>query len=166
MDANRAPCIKAKALLFKTSLVYIGVIFLLAPSQSAMATSGIANTVMGFCAPMPTVPDVGSCSACHMTTNESVDDLNTAGMQAQGGNYAFFCPNATSAPTPTPPATPTTPPPGAPGSTPPETGMGMGLGADDDDDDEMEEMEDDDDMPAPAGTSSGLSALRAILRDF
>lgn len=165
MEASSASYKKTKVCYFNFSLSFflIGLSLLFVPTQSAFATSGIANTVMGFCAPTPTVPDVGSCSACHMTTNESVNDLNAAGMQAQAGNYVFFCPNTTPTPT-TPPTTPTTPPPGAPGSTPPDTGMGMGLGADDDDDDDDEaEMDDDDDSPAPA---SALNALRSLLSDL
>ncbi|WP_455200192.1 hypothetical protein [Kaarinaea lacus] len=160
------------SIFFKTSRFKLFVVvtsFLLIPVDSAFATSGIANTVMGFCAPQPTVPDVGSCSSCHTTTNNrGPNDLNAAGMAALSGNYAFFCPNAnqTPPPTTTPPATPT-PPPGGPGNSTPGTGMGMGSGAemDDDDDDEMDDDDDDMTAPAPAGASGSLGRLRSILGD-
>lgn len=166
METNRAfcPLIFLKANCFKLFILAAGILLL--PVNAAFATSGIANAVMGFCAPEPTVPDVGSCSACHMTTNNrGPDDLNAAGMAALSGNNAFFCPNAnqTPPPTSTPPVNPT-PPPGGPGSSTPGTGMGMGSGAeiDDDDDDEMDDDDDDMTTPAPAGS---LSTLRSLLGD-
>ena len=58
-------------------------IFLLAPVSSAMATSGIAADVAAFCAPEPTMPDVGACSLCHSSTNNrGPNDLTAAGMWA------------------------------------------------------------------------------------
>lgn len=129
-----------------------GLLFFFMPVYSAFATSAIANTVMSFCAPEPTMPDVGSCSACHSTTNNrGPNDLTAAGVQSLAGNYAFFCPNAAPAPAPTP-TTPTTPPPGSPGASPGTGGMGMGSGAPDDDDDDEgpEEDDDDDDQPPSA----------------
>lgn len=150
-----------------TFLMVSGGLFLL-PVNSAFATSAIASAVMGFCNPEPTVPDVGSCSACHTSTNNrGPNDLNAAGSAALSGNYAFFCPSAnqTPTPTPTPPATPT-PPPGGPGSSTPGTGMGRGSGAEVDDDDDDSKEEDDDDTPMPAGSSGSLNSLRSLLSDL
>lgn len=148
MEIVRSSFKKAAHLFYLNNfflLCLTGLVVLLMPVQSAFATSAIANTVMAFCAPEPTMPDVGSCSACHSTTNNrGPNDLTAAGMQSLAGNYAFFCPNAAATPAPTP--TPTTPPPGSPGSTPGTGGMGMGVGAsDDDDDDDEEEIEDGED---------------------
>lgn len=168
METNRASIssIFLKSISFKLFILSVGIILI--PVNTALATSGIANTVMGFCAPEPTMPDVGSCSSCHTSTNNrGPNDLNTAGMASLSGNYAFFCPNANQTP---PPATtpPPTPPPGAPGSSTPGTGMGMGSGAELDDDDDNEMDDDDDDMATPvrAGSSSSLGGLRSLLRAF
>lgn len=148
MEIVRSSFKKATYLFYLNNFILLcltGLVMLVLPAQSALATSAIANTVMAFCAPEPTMPDVGSCSACHSTTNNrGPNDLTAAGMQSLAGNYSFFCPNAAATPAPTP--TPTTPPPGSPGSTPGTGGMGMGVGAsDDDDDDDEEEIEDGDD---------------------
>ena len=167
METNRefVIAILYKSISFKLLILSISLLFI--PVNSALATSAIANAVMAACAPEPTVPDVGSCSACHTTTNNrGPDDLNAAGMAALAGNNAFFCPNAnqTPPPTSTPPVDPT-PPPGGPGSGTPGTGMCMGSGAEMDDDDDDDEMDDDDDMTAPAPADS-LGALRSLLGAF
>lgn len=162
------------ALAVKLSGIFFISIFLLLPTQS-FATSGIASAVAAACAPSPTVPDVGSCSACHSTTNNrGPNDLTAAGQWSLSpSTYMNFCPN--SAPPPAPPPTPvpppTTPPPGMSPTTPtPTPGMG-GSGArgddDDDDDDDGEEADDDDDgggSGALRSLRSRLSALRARLR--
>lgn len=90
-------------------------IIILLPFGNVNATSGIARQVSSFCAPAMTTPDVGSCSACHTTSNESRNDLNAAGMQSGNGNFAFFCPASTPTSTPTPTPAPT-----------PDTGTGTG----------------------------------------
>lgn len=162
----------------RTAVLAIVAVGLLISSSASFANSAIANAVATFCAPAMTVPNVGSCSACHSTTtNRSVNDLTAAGQEALAGNYAYFCPAAaptpTPAPTPAPAPAPTptpTPTPGTP--APPTTGMGMsgggtttptpGMGTggsmpDDDDDDE----EDDDDS---ASTSSTFSRIFSLFR--
>lgn len=155
--------------LLKTTVLIAVIILLIFPSQS-FATSGIAQDVAAACAPQPTVPDVGSCSACHSTTNNrGPDDLTAAGMWAlSASTFMNFCPSATPPPAPSPPPTPTPSPP--PGMSPtPSPGMGMGSGAssDDDDDDggdsdddDDDDMDDDDD----GGGSGSLSSLRSRLR--
>jgi hypothetical protein len=122
------------------------VLLLLLSAGNANATGSIGRQVASFCAPAMTMPDVGVCSACHMTANESANDLNAAGMQARSGNFGFFCPATT------PPATPPTTPGGGVGmgmsGTGGASGMGMGMGGsrmDDDDDDEHDDDDDDDD---------------------
>lgn len=156
-------------------IAVIGAVFLFIPTQS-FATSQIAAQVAAACAPNPTVPDVGSCSACHSTTNNrGPNDLTAAGQWSLSpATFNMFCPTATTPPTTPPTPTPppvTTPPPGSPTTPPPSPTPGMGgSGApdddddgDDDDDDEMDD--DDDDGAAPAGSlSSRLSRLRARLR--
>ena len=143
--------------------LYLCLLLLIVPIQSVNATSTIANRVMAFCAPSPTVPDVASCSACHSTTNNrGPNDLTAAGQWSLSqATYSNFCPSAAPAPTPPatppPPATPATP---APPTPTPGTGMSrsrrsgsMGFGSggvfssddDDDDDDDDDEREDDDD---------------------
>jgi len=124
---------------------FLLLLFLL-PVGSANATGSIARQVASFCAPAMTMPDVGSCQACHMTTNESNNDLNAAGMQARSGNFGFFCVATT------PPATPPTTPGGGVGMGMSGSGgtgsMGMGMGGsrvDDDDDDEHDDDDDDKD---------------------
>lgn len=103
--------------------LFFVVIFLL-PFGSANATGSIGRQVASFCAPAMTVPDVSACSACHMTSNESKNDLNAAGMQARAGSFASFCPATTPTPTPTP-----TPEPGT-GTGGTGAGMsGRGVGA-------------------------------------
>lgn len=75
--------------LFLSGLVFF--LSLVLPFSSANATGSIGRQVASFCSPAMTSPDVGSCQACHMTTNESKDDLNAAGRQSLG-NPGFFCP--------------------------------------------------------------------------
>lgn len=146
--------IKCLRTLFKSSSVLAVLFLVLFPFQTSFASSAIAAQVAAFCAPEPTVPDVGSCSSCHSTTNNrGPNDLTTAGMWALStATFMNFCPNATPTPPPPAPAPPTAPPPGSPGATPPPTGMGSGTGGDLDDDDE--DMDDDDDGAAPAGAST------------
>ncbi len=120
-------------------------VILLLTFVSANATSSIARRVANSCAPAATMPDVGSCTACHTSGSPSLNDLNAAGMQSQAGNDAFFCPATAPTPTPTP-----TPPPagmGMSGSGTGMSGMGMGTGGsmpmdDDEDEDEDEDEED------------------------
>lgn len=159
--------------LFLISIV--GFLFLFIPAQS-FASSSIAAAVAAACAPEPTVPDVGSCSSCHSTTNNrGPNDLTTAGTWALStSTYMNFCPAATTpppTPTPTPTPPPTSPPPGSPATpTPSPTPAMGGSGASDDDDDEGEgESDDDDDGASAAGSSSfssRLSSLRARLRSI
>lgn len=157
--------IKYLRTLFKSSSLLAVLFLVLFPFQSSFATSGIAAQVAAACAPSPTVPDVGSCSSCHSTTNNrGPNDLTTAGMWSlSSATFMNFCPNATPTPPPPAPAPPASPPPGAPGSTPPPTGMGSGTGGDmdDDDDDEEEEMDEDDDDVAPA-SAAGSSGTRSF----
>jgi hypothetical protein len=155
----------------KTRKILCAAIFLIivVPLEQAFATASIANAVSAFCAPEPTMPDVGSCSACHSSTNNrGPNDLTAAGMWALSQTtYINYCPNANQpAPTPNPTPTPTPPTAPPPGMSPaPSPGMGMGVGGsmDDDDDDDEEEMEeeddDDDDAAAP-----GSSLLRLLGR--
>ena len=148
----------------------LGFLFLFLPSQS-FATSSIAAQVAAACAPDPTMPDVGSCSACHSTTNNrGPNDLTTAGTWSlSASTFNLFCPTATTPPgTPTPTPPPATPPPGSPATPTPSPTPGMGgSGAPDDDDDDEGESDDDDDDGASAGSiSSRLSALRARIRAF
>ncbi len=124
---------------------FVMLLMLLLPLGSANATSSIANRVANSCAPAATMPDVGSCSACHTSGSPSLNDLNAAGMQAQAGNDAFFCP---ATPPTTPPTTPPiTPPAGMGMAGTSMSGMGMGVGGslpmDEDDDDDEDEHEDD-----------------------
>lgn len=154
-------------------IAVIGAVFLFIPTQS-FATSGIAAQVAAACAPNPTMPDVGSCSACHSTTNNrGPNDLTAAGQwSTSSATFNLFCPTTTTPPTPTPTPPPATPPPGSPTTPPPSQtpGMGGSGASDDDDDDEMDddddEMDDDDDDgAAPAGSfQSRLSQIRARLR--
>lgn len=134
----------------KTHIITFLAFFVLTllPISSAMATSGIASNVAAFCAPQPTMPDVGSCSACHSSTNNrGPNDLTAAGMWSLSqATFVNFCPTATTPPpAPTPaPSPPTSPPPGM--SPSPGTGMGMSGGAmDEDEDDDDMDMDDDDD---------------------
>ena len=152
----------------KYLLVIFVSIFLLIPAQS-FATSGIAAAVANACAPEPTVPDVGSCSACHSTTNNrGPNDLTAAGQWSTSpSTYNLFCPAATTPPPDTtpPPTTPppTTPPPGSPTPTPtPSMGMGSGASSDDDDDDDDGDSESDDDDGGSGASSSIRSRLRAL----
>ncbi len=159
----------------KLPIVIVFAIFLLLPTQS-FATSAIAAAVAAACAPNPTVPDVGSCSACHSTTNNrGPNDLTAAGQWSLSpSTYMNFCPTAAPPPTPTPsppppPATPAPPPGMSP--APPTPGMGSGgRGGDDDDDDDDDgdrEADDDDDgggSGALRSLRSRLSAARARLR--
>jgi len=158
----------------KLSTILIISIFLLLPTQS-FATSGIASQVAAACAPNPTVPDVGSCSACHSTTNNrGPNDLTAAGQWSlSSATYMQFCPTSTTpAPTPTPPpTTQPTPPPGmSPAPSTPGMGRGSGGSSDDDDDgddDDDHEMEDDDDdggSGALRSSRSRLSTLRSRFR--
>lgn len=153
----------AKSLLFFTVTL-----FLLIPAQS-FANSSIASAVAAACAPSPTVPDVGSCSACHSTTNNrGPNDLTTAGTWALStATYMNFCPNAAPPPPPAPAPPPTpAPPPGMSPTTPPPTpGMG-GTGASADDDDDEHEADDDDGGSIASSLRSRLSALRARLRSL
>ena len=155
-------------------LAVFTVVFLVVPSQS-FATSQIAAAVAAACAPNPTMPDVGSCSACHSTTNNrGPNDLTAAGQWSLSpATYNLFCPTATTpppAPPPTPTPPPATPPPGSPTTPGPSPTPGMGgSGApddDDDDDDGRPEADDDDDggSSAAGSVSSRLRALRARLR--
>ena len=153
-------------------ILILALVFLLIPAQS-FATSGIAAQVAAACAPMPTVPDVGSCSACHSTTNNrGPNDLTAAGQWSlSSSTFNLFCPTATTPPTPTPPPAtppPATPPPGSPATPEPSPTPGMGgSGApdDDDDDDDRGESDDDDDDDRAAGSlSSRISEFRARLR--
>ena len=157
-------------------IIVIGAVILFIPTQS-FATSGIAAQVAAACAPNPTMPDVGSCSACHSTTNNrGPNDLTAAGQwSTSSATFNLFCPTTTTPPTPTPTPTPppATPPPGSPTTPPPSQtpGMGGSGASDDDDDDEMDddddgEMDDDDDDgAAPAGSfQSRLNQLRSRLR--
>ena len=153
-------------------IFFFGFLFLLIPSQS-FATSSIAAQVAAACAPSPTMPDVGSCSACHSTTNNrGPNDLTTAGTWSlSASTFNLFCPTTTTppgTPTPTPTPPPATPPPGSPTTPTPSPTPGMGgSGAPDDDDDDEGESDDDDDDGASAGSiSSRLSALRARIRAF
>ncbi|WP_455223473.1 hypothetical protein [Kaarinaea lacus] len=149
------------------SFLFIFTVLFLLPAQS-FASSAIASAVAAACAPNPTVPDVGSCSACHSTTNNrGPNDLTAAGQWAlSSATYMNFCP--TTAPPPAPPPTPvpppTTPPPGMSPTTPtPTPGMGgSGAGGDDDDDDGEGEADDDDD----GGGSGALRSLRKRLSAF
>jgi len=155
----------------------LGLVFLLVPVQS-FASSAIAAQVAAACAPEPTVPDVGSCSACHSTTNNrGPNDLTTAGTWALStATYMNFCPTATTPPPTTPPPTPTppptSPPPGSPATPSPSPTPSMGgSGASDDDDDEGEADDDDDGAAGSASSrsssfSSRLSALRARVRSI
>lgn len=155
----------------------LGFIFLFIPTQS-FATSGIARNVAAACAPNPTMPDVGSCSACHSTTNNrGPNDLTAAGQwSTSASTFNLFCPATTTPPNPTPtPPTPTpTPPPGSPATPTPSPTPGMGgSGArssddddDDHDDDDDEEMDDDDDGGSASSFRSRLRALRSRLRSF
>lgn len=156
-----------------------GFIFLFIPTQS-FATSAIARDVAAACAPNPTMPDVGSCSACHSTTNNrGPNDLTAAGQWSlSASTFNLFCPTTTPTPDPTPPPTPTpptTPPPGSPTTPTPSPTPGMGgSGApsiddddDHDDDDDESEADDDDDGGSISGSSrrsSRLSSFRARLR--
>lgn len=152
-------------LSLKLSIGFVLPIFLILPTQS-FATSGIASAVAAACAPNPTVPDVGSCSACHSTTNNrGPNDLTAAGQWAlSSATYMQFCPTSTTpTPTPTPPpTTDPTPPPGM-SPAPPTPGMGRGTGGsrgdDDDDDDEAEDDDDD-------GGSGSLRSLRTRLQSL
>lgn len=164
-----------RAIRLKLSTILVFSIFLVLPVQS-FATSGIASAVAAACAPNPTVPDVGSCSACHSTTNNrGPNDLTAAGQWSLSpATYMQFCPTTNTPPTPTPPpTTEPTPPPGMSPATP-TPGMGRGSGGrvdddddDDGDDDDDHEMEDDDDdggSGALRSLRSRLSALRARIR--
>jgi hypothetical protein len=109
-----------KGVLRRFSVPVLSLCFLIVlPIGAANATSSIANRVSGFCSPNPTSPNVGSCSACHSSGSPSRNDLTAAGVQAQSGNDAFFCPASTPAPTPTPTPAPT------PTPTPTPTPSGM-----------------------------------------
>jgi hypothetical protein len=149
----------------KLSIIILISIFLLLPTQS-FATSGIASAVAAACAPNPTMPDVGSCSACHSTTNNrGPNDLTPAGQWSLSpSTYMNFCPNAAPppAPPPSPVPPPTTPPPGMSPTTP-SPGMGMGSGARDDDDDDGDSDDDDDDRgEADDDDGGGSGALRSL----
>ena len=147
-------------------LILIPILVLL-PVSASFATGSIAGRVAASCGATPTVPNVSSCSACHTSGNPSVNDLNAAGMESRNGNFAFFCPTATTPPPTTnpPPTTPPTTP------TPPTSGMGMGTsgggssmgmgsgGSFDDDDDEMDDDDDD-------GAASSSRSLRSLLRSL
>ena len=103
-------------------------LFVLLPFGNASATSGIANSVVNFCAPTPPSPSVAGCSnsACHSSNNPSNNDLTAAGMQSLN-NPGFFCPGTTPAPNPTPTPTPNpTPTPGAGGGGSGMSGMSSG----------------------------------------
>lgn len=175
MSSNCSDSFCYRAIRIKLSITLLISIFLFLPTQS-FATSGIASAVAAACAPNPTVPDVGSCSACHSTTNNrGPNDLTAAGMWSLSpATYSNFCPNAAPppAPPPAPVPPPTTPPPGM-SPAPPTPGMGMGSGYDDDDDDEGDdddddEMEDDDDDGGSGALRSlrnRLNALRSRFRD-
>ncbi|WP_455366734.1 hypothetical protein [Kaarinaea lacus] len=172
MGSNSGDKTCYSTLQVKLSVIILFSIFILLPTQS-FATSAIAAAVAAACAPNPTVPDVGSCSACHSTTNNrGPNDLTAAGQWSLSpSTYMNFCP--TTAPPPAPPPTPvpppTTPPPGMSPTTPtPTPGMG-GSGArgdddddDDDDDDGGREADDDDD----GGGSGALRSLRSRLSAF
>ncbi|MCI0507271.1 MAG: hypothetical protein L0Z73_14340 [Gammaproteobacteria bacterium] len=146
----------------KLSVVLVIAIFLLLPTQS-FANSGIASDVAAACSPNPTMPDVGSCSACHSTTNNrGPNDLTAAGQWALSPTtFINFCPN--SAPPPSPPPSPAPPPTPAPppgmSPAPPTPGSMGGSGASSDDDDDDDDAEDDDD----GGGSSPLRSLRSRL---
>lgn len=152
------------------TLIAVTTLFIL-PTLS-FANSSIANAVASACAPNPTVPDVGSCSSCHSTTNNrGRNDLTAAGQWAlSSSTYMNFCPTSTPtpppAPTPTPTPTPTPPPGMSPTPTPPTMGMGSGASADDDDmdnDDDEHEADDDDDGGSRSGS---LRSLRRSLSSF
>lgn len=169
-NKNRTQDLVCSARLIQVFI--FGFLFLLIPSQS-FATSAIAAQVAAACAPNPTMPDVGSCSACHSTTNNrGPNDLTAAGQWSlSASTFNLFCPTATTPPTPTPTPTPppATPPPGSPATPTPSPTPGMGgSGApddDDDDDDRGESDDDDDDGGSAAGSlSSRISAFRARLR--
>lgn len=161
----------ARVWLFTSAFTFLAL--LIVPVTPVLATSGIANQVAAFCAPEPTVPDVGSCSACHATTNNrGPNDLTAAGMWSLStATFSNFCPAATTPPPvpnpPTPDPTPPSTPPGGPADpNPPPTGMGMGSGGDlddddddGDDDDDESEIDDDDD----GGGSGALQRIRARL---
>ncbi|WP_455208837.1 hypothetical protein [Kaarinaea lacus] len=158
---------RASALKVKLSAVFLISIFIFLPTQS-FANSRIASAVAAACAPNPTVPDVGSCSACHSTTNNrGPNDLTAAGQWSLSpSTYMNFCPNAAPPPAPAPAPTPVPPPTTPPGMSPapPSTGMGMGSGGGDDDDDD--EAEDDDDDGGNSASSSLRSRLRALRARF
>lgn len=171
MQSNQhiAPCIHAKNVRHKFALSLIAIVscFFM---QNAMATSGIANAVMSFCAPNPTVPDVSSCSACHSTTNNrGPNDLTPAGRWSLStASYSNFCPavnnpppTPTPPPTPNPPPTPTPPPGMSPSPTP---GMGMGRGGSIDDDDDDYEDDDDDDYEDDDDDGGSASSFRSRSR--
>lgn len=146
------------------ALLAVTTLFIL-PTQS-FANSSIAAAVAAACAPNPTVPDVGSCSACHSTTNNrGPNDLTAAGQWAlSSSTYMNFCPTSTPTPPPAPAPTPTPTPTPPPGMSPsPTPGMGMGSGASMDDDDDDHEMDDDDDE---GGSSGSLGSLRSSLSSF
>jgi hypothetical protein len=144
--------------------------FFILPTQS-FANSSIANAVASACAPNPTVPDVGSCSACHSTTNNrGPNDLTAAGQWAlSSSTYTNFCPTSTPTPPPAPAPAPTptpTPPPGmSPSPTTPGMGMGSGASLDDDDMDDEDEA-DDDDGGGSRSSGSFLRSLRSSLSSF
>ncbi|MGD8639053.1 MAG: hypothetical protein PVG89_00405 [Gammaproteobacteria bacterium] len=163
-------CCFSSVSLLKNPALFIVFFLFIFPSQS-FATSGIAQNVAAACAPEPTVPDVGSCSACHSTTNNrGPNDLTAAGMWALSpSTFMNFCPTATPTPPPTPVPPPTpTPPPGMSPSPTPGMGMGSGASSDDDDDDGRRESDDDDDAEMDdddgGGSSGSLRSLRSRLR--
>ena len=171
MSSNSNDSFRCRARNVKLLTILVISIFLFLPTQS-FATSGIASQVAAACAPNPTVPDVGSCSACHSTTNNrGPNDLTAAGQWSlSSATYMQFCPASTTPvppPTTPPPTTEPTPPPGM-SPAPPTPGMGRGSGGsrddDDDDDDEMEDDDDDGGSGASSSLRSRLSTLRSRFR--
>ena len=163
MGSNCSDSFRYCEMRLKLSITLLISIFLFLPTQS-FATSGIASAVAAACAPNPTVPDVGSCSACHSTTNNrGPNDLTAAGQWSLSpATYMQFCPTTTTPPdpTPTPPVTPTPPPSMSP--APPTPGMGRGSGGSMDDDDDDEGDDDDDDEMEDDDDDGGSGALRSL----
>ncbi|MEJ2178932.1 MAG: hypothetical protein P8Y28_00500 [Gammaproteobacteria bacterium] len=166
MSSNCNDSYRCRARIAKLSTILVISIFTLLPTQG-FATSGIASRVAAACAPDPTMPDVGSCSACHSTTNNrGPNDLTAAGQWSLSpATYNLFCQTSTTPPPDTtpPPVTPT-PPPGMSPTTP-TPGMGRGSGGSRDDDDDDDERDDDDDMEDDDddGGSSASRSLRSRL---